>query len=91
MVPGYFIQVDSLPLTTGGKIDRRALLKHVPAAPEPGHSGKPSDDFELVLLYVWRRVLGIQSCGITDNFFELGGHSLLLVRLGAMIEEESEG
>jgi len=81
MVPGYFIQVDSLPLTTGGKIDRRALLKHVPAAPEPGHSGKPSDDFELVLLYVWRRVLGIQSCGITDNFFELGGHSLLLVRL----------
>ena len=90
MVPGVFIQVDSIPLTTGGKIDRRALLKHVPAAPEPDHGGKPSDDFELVLLYLWRKLLGIQSFRITDNFFELGGHSLLLVRLGAMIEEEFE-
>jgi len=88
MVPGVFVQVDSIPLTPGGKIDRRALLKHVPVAPEPSHVGKPSDDFELVLLYVWRRLLGIQSCRTTDNFFELGGHSLLLVRLGTMIEEE---
>jgi amino acid adenylation domain-containing protein len=87
MVPSIVI-LESLPLTPTGKIDRRAL-----PAPEPDtfHSSErvePRDDFEIVLIEIWKRLLGVRSCSVTANFFELGGHSLLLVRLSAMIEKD---
>jgi acyl carrier protein len=90
LIPGFVVILDSLPLTSNRKIDRRALPKPEisQAEGENANGFYPRDDIESVLLDIWKRVLGVRSCGMTDNFFELGGHSLLLVRLGTMIEKE---
>ncbi len=76
MIPSYFIQLDSIPLTPNGKIDKNAL-------PEPDGSilmgteyEAPTNEIEEKLVEIWQEVLGVERVGINDNFFELGGHSL---------------
>ncbi|WP_143315168.1 non-ribosomal peptide synthetase [Clostridium sp. HBUAS56017] len=75
MIPTYIIELDSMPITGNGKIDRKLL-------PVPNHSQvtskyiPPRDEIEEKLVDIWSEVLGVEKPGITDNFFELGGHSL---------------
>ncbi|ODH00205.1 non-ribosomal peptide synthetase [Nostoc sp. KVJ20] len=81
MIPSAIVILESLPLTSNGKIDRRAL-----PAPEP--SGTLSDKYvaprtplEEILALIWQEVLKIELVGRHDNFFTLGGHSLLATQL----------
>lgn len=81
MVPSFFVVLESFPLTSNGKIDRRAL-------PEPdlaGSSGHvpPRTPTERLLGEIWGRVLGVERVGIRDNFFALGGDSIMSVRICA--------
>ncbi|MCP4148491.1 MAG: AMP-binding protein, partial [bacterium] len=76
MIPSYFVELEKLPLTPFGKIDRKAL-------PEPGKNKRtsnkyqaPTDETEKKLVEIWQEVLGLKPIGVTDNFFEMGGHSL---------------
>ncbi|MCU0287504.1 MAG: condensation domain-containing protein, partial [Acidobacteria bacterium] len=76
MIPSYFIQLDNIPLTQHGKLDRGAL-------PSPQYQKEasyiaPRDDVEKELVNIWSEVLGVEKdiIGIDTNFFELGGHSL---------------
>lgn len=77
MVPSAFVLLDSLPLTSNGKVDRQSL-------PEPNwerHDSSrafagPRSSVEEQLAKIWREVLGLKQVGIHDNFFELGGDSL---------------
>jgi amino acid adenylation domain-containing protein/non-ribosomal peptide synthase protein (TIGR01720 family) len=87
MVPAAFVFLDALPLTSNGKVDRRAL-------PEPSREGEdltelvaPRDALELELVGIWQSILGRQPIGVRDNFFSLGGHSLLAVRLIAILRQ----
>ncbi|UKP01065.1 amino acid adenylation domain-containing protein [Nostoc sp. UHCC 0870] len=88
MVPSAFVQLDILPLTANGKVDRKAL-------PAPNSSEiyvsyefvAPRNDIELQLAQIWEDILNIRPIGIKDNFFNLGGHSLLIVRLMAQIQQ----
>lgn len=81
MVPAYFVTLDSLPLTSAGKVDRTRLpLPHHRPAAEPGDVA-PRTPTEKALAAVWREVLQIEEIGVKEDFFDLGGHSLLLVRL----------
>ncbi|MCP5054992.1 MAG: amino acid adenylation domain-containing protein, partial [bacterium] len=77
MVPSYFIQLEKMPLTSTGKLDRKSL-------PEPGLSvsqeyAAPRNQIERTLVEVWSQVLSLdkESIGIDADFFQLGGHSLL--------------
>ncbi len=84
MVPAAWVVLDALPLTPGGKTDRRALPAPEArgAAPEGQAAGAvPRTDAERVVAEAWREVLGVDEVGLDDNFFDLGGHSLLLARL----------
>ncbi|WP_283657872.1 non-ribosomal peptide synthetase [Paenibacillus sp. RC343] len=81
MVPSYFIQLEQMPLTPNGKIDRKAL----PAPEGSLQSGadyvEPRTAPERVLVAVWQSVLGVQTVGILDNFFDLGGDSIKAIQI----------
>ncbi|WP_411801495.1 non-ribosomal peptide synthetase, partial [Bacillus atrophaeus] len=90
MLPAYFVQIESIPLTANGKTDRNALPK--PNTAHTGHlaSAAPETELEEKLCRIWQNTLGIETLGIDDNFFDLGGHSLKGMMLIANIQAELE-
>ncbi len=86
MVPAAVVVLAGLPLSPGGKVDRRALP--APEWDEGGGGGylAPRDTLELALARIWEDVLGVERVGVRDGFFARGGHSLLAVRLMARVE-----
>jgi amino acid adenylation domain-containing protein len=87
MVPSAVMMLDSLPLTSHGKVDQNAL----PAPQIASRSGKdyvaPQNGLQQQLVDIWEELFKLHPIGITDNFFELGGHSLMMIMLVARIEE----
>jgi amino acid adenylation domain-containing protein len=79
MVPSAFVVLDSLPLTSSGKVNRKALpaLDAKPVA-EPVLV-EPRSAVEREIAAIWEEALQRKGIGIRDNFFDLGGNSLLLV------------
>ena len=89
MVPPYFVQVEGLPLTPSGKVDKKALPDPVEARMERGTDfAPPRDEEERKLSRIWQEVLGVDRVGIRDNFFDLGGHSLKATRVLSRIHKE---
>ncbi|UCH96831.1 MAG: amino acid adenylation domain-containing protein, partial [Candidatus Aminicenantes bacterium] len=93
MIPGAFFRLESFPLTTTGKIDRRALLDQTSARKFNLNRVKytaPRGEIEEKLVEIWAEVLGhpVSKIGIDDNFFELGGHSLKAILLISRIHKE---
>jgi len=80
MVPASFVFLDSFPLNTNGKLDRRALPQ--PITPYTGAAGtEPADPIEEQLMRIYCSVLGLTEIGANDDFFDLGGHSLTAAQL----------
>ncbi|CAI2767079.1 non-ribosomal peptide synthetase [Flavobacterium collinsii] len=84
MVPQVFVALDQMPLTSNGKIDRKALPD--PTVTEGRVYVAPETEIEKVLVTIWQDLLNVEQVGVTDDFFELGGHSLLAVRLLSAIK-----
>src|SRR5205823_338575 len=86
MVPGIFVQIDALPLTSNGKVDRNML-------PEPTAANTLRDEefiaprtpVEKKLSAILSSLLNLNEVSVNDNFFLLGGHSLLGTQLLARI------
>jgi amino acid adenylation domain-containing protein len=77
MVPSAFVELEALPLTPSGKVDRKALPAPGPARPALQVAYMPPrTPTEEVLTAVWSHVLGLDQVGIYDNFFALGGDSI---------------
>lgn len=88
MVPSRFVFLDSFPLTSSGKIDRKALSVRVPDPPDCGSEYVPPQTaLEQVLCGIFAAVLNRKRIGLHDNFFENGGHSLLATQLISRIRE----
>ncbi|MBA4496586.1 condensation domain-containing protein, partial [Paenactinomyces guangxiensis] len=90
MIPSFFMELEKLPLTSNGKVDKKAL-------PEP--SGRmqtgveytaPTNQTEEIIARIWEEVLGVEPVGIHDNFFERGGHSLKATMLVSRMQKALE-
>ncbi|MDQ1350457.1 MAG: hypothetical protein QG657_759 [Acidobacteriota bacterium] len=91
MIPAYFIQVDRIPMTTNGKIDRKALPKPDETFIDTGvEYVAPVTGTEKKLTLFWQQLLMIEKIGIVDDFFHLGGDSILVNRCIARIREEMQ-
>ena len=87
MVPDTFVPLDSLPLTTNGKIDRQRLSEPPKSSTIDDNFVAPRTQLEEELAGLWSEVLKVERVGINDNFFDLGGHSLLATRLMFQLRE----
>ncbi|MFF0221631.1 amino acid adenylation domain-containing protein [Streptomyces sp. NPDC004629] len=81
MIPAAFILLDAFPLTTNGKLDRRALPTPTREDSVDARLVAPRTERERALAAVWSEVLGLDEIGVTDDFFALGGDSLSAVRV----------
>ncbi|WP_298734509.1 non-ribosomal peptide synthetase [uncultured Chitinophaga sp.] len=88
MIPGIIMELESFPLTSSGKLNRRAL-------PEPQGEGlaaeayeAPRNEMESSLAIIWQEVLGLEKVGIHDNFFRIGGDSIISIRLISRINRQ---
>ncbi len=88
MIPAYFIQLEKLPLTANGKVDRKALPEPDGSVTTGAEYEAPRNEIEEKLVSIWQEVLRLQKVGINDNFFELGGHSLKAINISAKINKE---
>ncbi|MCB0564418.1 MAG: amino acid adenylation domain-containing protein [Phaeodactylibacter sp.] len=89
MIPVYFVVLEALPLTSSGKVDRKALPGLDRAGLSSGTAyAAPRTLVEAALVRIWETILNRENIGIHDNFFELGGHSLKAIRLTFLIQEE---
>ncbi|WP_306352306.1 non-ribosomal peptide synthetase [Flavobacterium sp. '19STA2R22 D10 B1'] len=81
MVPGFFVEMDQIPLTPNGKVNIKALpeLSELSVIKE-SYVG-PRNHTEISLVAIWEEILGVEKIGIKDHFFELGGHSLMISQL----------
>lgn len=89
MVPGHYVQLDNIPLTQSGKIDRKAL-------PDPENAGidngevyiAPRTHEEVILIDILKDVLKRAQISVYDNFFNLGGDSIKSIQVVARIKQK---
>ncbi len=83
MLPAFYMHLDSMPVTPGGKIDKRAL-----PAPDMGTEREgyepPVNAAQAQLCEIFEKALGMDRVGIDDNFFELGGTSLTASKIAVL-------
>ncbi len=91
MIPAEWIFIETVPLTSRGKVDRQALRALAERVPKMKSVSAPlQTDTERAIAEIWQKVLGRESVGRHDNFFDLGGHSLLLTKVLTQIRAISE-
>jgi amino acid adenylation domain-containing protein/non-ribosomal peptide synthase protein (TIGR01720 family) len=89
MIPSFFIELRSMPMTSHHKIDRRAL-----PAPETQHLSSdthyaaPETEIEKILAEIWKDVLKLDRVGINDNFFSSGGDSIMSIQVISRSREQ---
>jgi amino acid adenylation domain-containing protein len=88
MIPAAFVWLNEMPLTTNGKIDRKALPMPERSRPEQEEAFvAPATPLEGSVAKVWAEVLGLDAVGVLDNFFALGGDSIRSLRVIALLKQ----
>ncbi|MCY9076270.1 amino acid adenylation domain-containing protein, partial [Bacillus inaquosorum] len=88
MVPSYFIQLDHMPLTPNGKIDRNSLKHNELTAKQPKQREISPLNIQEAVFAIWQDVLKMSDIEWEDGFFDVGGDSLLAVTVADRIKHE---
>ena len=86
MIPSYFMQLESMPLTSTGKIDRKSLPAPDYNLTRSSNYVLPEDETEVQVARIWEKLLGIDRIGIHDTFFEIGGDSIKAIQIVNRLE-----
>lgn len=87
MMPAYMAQIEKMPITRNGKLDKMALPA-IEAKTEKEYMA-PRTETEKKICGLFEEILGVKKIGVRDSFFDLGGHSLKATRLVNQIEAET--
>ena len=88
MVPSLVVNLDRLPTTPNGKVDRRALPEpSTVSVAAPSVDSRPASPVEEQIAGIWRDLLQVTHVSRDANFFDLGGHSLLAVQVHRRLRE----
>jgi amino acid adenylation domain-containing protein len=85
MVPSYYVEVDAIPITRTGKVDRKALAALELAAGSGQAYVAPRTQLEEEIVRIWQTLLPVSRIGIHDDFFAAGGNSLSALQLSSRI------
>lgn len=89
MLPEVYIQLEKMPLTPNGKVDKKVLVNSNDFQYSSGvEYVAPSDEIELKLAFIWSEVLKKDKIGVKDSFFEIGGNSLKAIQITSRIRKE---
>ncbi|MGB8452383.1 MAG: amino acid adenylation domain-containing protein [Anaerocolumna sp.] len=80
MVPSCFMQLEHMPMTPSGKIDKKVLPEPEWRGNYEAGTGSPRNDIDMKIQEVWQEILTIEPIGIDDNFFMLGGNSIKAIQ-----------
>jgi amino acid adenylation domain-containing protein len=89
MIPSYFLQIDNIPLTTNGKVDRKVLFEKGKRVRGSEQYQAPRLEMERQIAAVWEQVLDVkpEEIGIYDNFFDLGGDSIKVIQVRSRLNQ----
>ena len=89
MVPSVYVMLPELPISTNGKVDRRALPEIEDRVSQGIQQDAPEtmNTVEELLADIWKDVLGVAHVSLHSNFYDLGGHSLLALRVVSRIND----
>lgn len=79
MIPSSLLQMERLPLTANGKIDRAALPDPAAITLSAQQHEQPRNEMERLLADIWRQSMHIEEPGIHEDFFRLGGDSIIAI------------
>ncbi|MBC8060421.1 MAG: amino acid adenylation domain-containing protein [Clostridiaceae bacterium] len=88
MIPTHFYVLEAMPLTSNGKIDKKALPLPIDTLYNVKEFSEPSNDYEKRLAEIWGEVLCVSNIGTNDDFFDIGGHSLKVLKVANQINKE---
>ncbi|HTI07452.1 MAG TPA: amino acid adenylation domain-containing protein [Puia sp.] len=89
MLPDHYIQLEHLPLTSNGKVDKKSLPGPEKWGLESGIAYlAPRNVIERHLVTVYEEVLRKQHLGMKDNFFDLGGDSIKSIQIVARLKQK---
>lgn len=90
MMPAFYMQLNTIPLTSNGKVDRAALPKPAvgSSAVNVASGGAYNSLMQEQVAAVWRAVLGASQVSLDDNFFDIGGTSVLLVSVRTQLQQK---
>jgi amino acid adenylation domain-containing protein len=87
MVPSLFVEIEHMPLTPNGKVDRKALPAPVHRRSQPGSSRSVGESkLQREVAAIVEEILRLEDINPDDNLFELGAHSLLMVKLKGKLD-----
>jgi len=87
MIPHASMIVTELPLTSNGKVDKKALPDIDVSAGSSADYLAPRNEIELILCDIWKALLKVDNIGVHDNFFALGGDSIISIQVVARAKQ----